>query len=296
MDFFEQYNCDLSPDSIRLFATPTPTAKSTFLYVQEVGYFKTQPNYYTERSNLNSYLIVFTLSGKGHLTYRGKDYSVLPNQAFFINCMEHHYYRTDEKDLWELLWVHFNGSPSQGYFNLFMKNSTPVVSLGEGTAVPELIRKILREQQNWDVRTEIAIAGLIAELLTEILLSGCRTSPGNACMPDYVQSAVKLLDTRFTGKITLDGMSEQYNVSKFHFLKEFKKFIGLTPNEYLIRARINYAKELLKYSGRSVADIAESAGINNASHFINLFKARTGVSPLAYRNKWKNPFKGQRSP
>lgn len=52
--------------------------------------------------------------------------------------------------------------------------------------------------------------------------------------------------------------------------------------------RINHAKEYLKYSDAPIAEIAERVGIDNVSHFIDLFKNRTGLTPLAYRKQWSS--------
>lgn len=63
--------------------------------------------------------------------------------------------------------------------------------------------------------------------------------------------------------------------------------MGLTVNEYIITARISYAKELLKYSELSVNEITYEIGMNNVTHFINLFKARENLTPLSYRKAWR---------
>ena len=63
--------------------------------------------------------------------------------------------------------------------------------------------------------------------------------------------------------------------------------MGITINEYLILTRISYAKELLKYTSLPVSEITFEVGMNNVTHFINLFKAREGCTPLVYRKRWK---------
>lgn len=62
--------------------------------------------------------------------------------------------------------------------------------------------------------------------------------------------------------------------------------MGVTVNEYVVLTRIAHAKELLKYSDLSVNEITFEVGMNNVTHFINLFKAREQMTPLAYRKIW----------
>ncbi|WP_366250085.1 helix-turn-helix domain-containing protein [Thomasclavelia ramosa] len=61
----------------------------------------------------------------------------------------------------------------------------------------------------------------------------------------------------------------------------------MTINEYIILSRISYAKGLLKNTDLTVQEITFEVGMNNVSHFINLFKARENLTPLAYRKNWK---------
>ena len=116
-EYLERASYTWSEDSIRFINTPTQKARSKFFYVQEVGYFKTKPPYFTERQNLNSYLIVYTISGRGILQYGGRKYPVYPGQAFYIHCIPWHYYACMEGEEWEILWLHFNGNTARGYLS-----------------------------------------------------------------------------------------------------------------------------------------------------------------------------------
>ncbi|MGO4275163.1 AraC family ligand binding domain-containing protein, partial [Paenibacillus sp. TAF58] len=71
-----------SEDSIRFISSPSLFAKSTLYYVQEIGHFRTLPGYFTEREHLDSYLIVYTIKGKGRLKYKEKTFILLPLQVF----------------------------------------------------------------------------------------------------------------------------------------------------------------------------------------------------------------------
>jgi AraC-type DNA-binding domain-containing proteins len=285
--YLENYSQSWSEDSIRLITTPSASAKNTFFYVQETGYFKTQPQYFTERANLNSYLVVLTLSGKGYLKYMGKDYILLPGQIFYIDCMEYQHYKTDDQELWEILWVHFNGATSHGYYELFSKNNSPVVSLGQDSQIANIILSLIELHRKKDIRTEQLSSKLLVDMLTNLLFSAGNIDALNYMIPGYIQKAMSFLDKNFSKKISLEELADKLAISKFYLSREFKKYSGYSPNEYLITTRITYAKELLKYSDLSVAEISEKVGIENISHFINLFKARVDLTPLAFRNKWK---------
>lgn len=287
--YVERASYEWTKDSVRLITTPSQMAKSTFYYVQEVGHFQTQPGYFTERQQLHSYLLVYTLSGTGHLHYQGKSYVLSPHQAFFIDCREYQFYKTDEACLWEILWVHFDGSNSRGYYEQFAKNGSPVVSFEADQGMPALIRQLIHIHHHQDVRTETLASKVLVELLTHLLLATNPPEHAGTFLPPVIENIVRELDRRFQEKISLDELAKQHAVSKFHLVRLLKKFTGYAPNEYIIHRRITYAKELLTYSDLTVAAIASEVGIDHVSHFIDLFKKRVDMTPLAYRKRWQRP-------
>lgn len=284
--FLERASFDWSEDSIRFINTPSPKAKSTFFYMQEAGYFKTTPPYFTERAGLPSFLIVFTLSGKGLLHYHGREYSLSEGQCFFINCMNHHDYSTPPAEKWEFLWIHFYGSSSIGYYQEFERNGFEILNIQNKAHFEEMLRQIIRINQKKLVSRELLTSHLILGLLTEILLLHSAELYDDSTLPDYISGCMKYIDTHFQEELSLSLLAEKQHVSKYYLSREFKHYLGFTLQDYLISTRITYAKEQLKYTNISVNDIAASCGIPNVSHFIHLFKTRENLTPLAWRKQW----------
>lgn len=277
-----------SEDSIRMILTPSSTARSTYFYTQEVGYFKTFHPYFSERENLDSFLIVYTVSGKGYLEYEGQTYPITKGQCFYINCEQHHLYRTDREDDWEILWIHFNGNSALGYYKEFTRNGFQILSVRDEFFMERTLWRIIALNQKKDLTTELVTSNLINGMLTELLLQTATNNADTFLIPDYIRQIVREIDKNFKSGLPLSYFEEFTHRSRYHILKEFKKYIGVTIHEYIITARISYAKELLKYSDLPVSEIAFEAGMNNVTHFINLFKAREGTTPLAYRKAWRD--------
>lgn len=105
-------------------------------------------------------------------------------------------------------------------------------------------------------------------------------------MPHYLKTVVKEMDTHFQEPITLDSLAAKTGISKYHLAREFKRYIGTPPNEYLIITRLNHSKVLLKYEDISVEEIAFTCGFHQVSHFIRLFKKHEGCTPLKFRKAW----------
>ncbi len=286
-EYLERISLTLSNDSIRLIETASQTAKNNFLYIQEAGYFQTQYPYYTERKNLNSFLLVYTLSGKGRLLYEGKEYILSKGNVFLINCMKHHYYESAKEEPWEILWLHYNGINASIYYEEMTGNGFSILTPEDSFLIESTLRRIISLHRKKDVHRERITNSLIVTMLTELVLLGMPGDSFSHNMPGFIHEIKNKLNLEYDSRITLDHLAEEFNISKFHMAKEFKKHTGTTINEYLIDQRISHAKELLKYSDLPVSDIAYGCGMNNVSHFINLFKDREGVTPSVFRKEWK---------
>ena len=284
-DLYEHYSEAWSKDSIRIFCTPSAFAKSSYFYVQECGHFKTTDTYYTERQNLNSYLLLYTLGGEGVLEYRGNVYSLKQGDCFYINCMEEHKYFTAKANQWEFLWVHFDGPVALGYFKQFTQNEFKIVH--DESTVANLFRQILSLHQRKTLHTEILSSHILVSILTELTIRSMTNHTNYTILPESITQVMKDIDRNFKSELTLDGLASKHGMSKFHLARKFKEHVGITVNEYIICLRISCAKDLLKYTHLPISEIANTVGVQDTSHFINLFKAREATTPSAYRKKWK---------
>jgi AraC-like DNA-binding protein len=285
--FYESYEKSWSDDSIRHIATPSETARATYYYVQEIGYFKTLSHYYTKRSGLNSYLLIYTISGIGHLIYEGKTYELNPGDLMFIDCNKAHFYKTDESLLWEIQWVHFNGSNTKGYYDQFAEHNNPII----GNTTPELYSSWLSEMLllhgNSDLQREVQSSRLLTNCLTQLLIDGhSYNTPIH--LPKIVQSIQTYIDQHYTETITLEGLAHIFGLSKYHLSRLYKRYTGFSPIDYQISQRITQSKNLLQFTDISIQEISYQIGIENISHFINLFKKREALTPLQFRKLWQN--------
>ncbi len=82
---------------------------------------------------------------------------------------------------------------------------------------------------------------------------------------------------------TVEKMAQQVNMSQSMFYAMYRKFFRCSPVQDLLNERIAAAKNQLQYSDRPVAQIAESLGYHDPTHFSRQFRSYTGLSPTAYR-------------
>ncbi|AEI40728.1 response regulator transcription factor [Paenibacillus mucilaginosus] len=98
-----------------------------------------------------------------------------------------------------------------------------------------------------------------------------------------VLDACHYVSQHLNRKISLDEVAEHLYMNPSYFSRLFKKETGETFIEFVNRAKVNRAKELLDGTNLSVAKICEALGYDNHSYFIKMFKAAAGVTPQEYR-------------
>jgi AraC-like DNA-binding protein len=100
----------------------------------------------------------------------------------------------------------------------------------------------------------------------------------------YIIKAKNFIDKNCCEDIDLETISDFSFLSKFHFIRLFKKCYGRTPHQYLTEKRIQLAKQLLQ-SDCSVADTCYQVGFDSATSFAAVFKKYAGSSPSAFQKK-----------
>lgn len=83
--------------------------------------------------------------------------------------------------------------------------------------------------------------------------------------------------------LDLDSVAKQVNLSSYHFLRYFTKVLGVTPHQYLIRARLRRAAHMLAEDNAPVTAIALDTGFADLSNFVRSFHRAAGLSPRRFR-------------
>lgn len=128
------------------------------------------------------------------------------------------------------------------------------------------------------------ISQLTYQIFTELRATILKTTVGkNSASPIYWE-AKKYLDSHYMQKITINQMSQDFHVSPQYLIKIFKQTVGVSPYQYLLNRRISEAKKLLVSNhDLLISEIATLVGMDNVSHFIELFKRYENCTPLEFR-------------
>ena len=102
-----------------------------------------------------------------------------------------------------------------------------------------------------------------------------------------IEKVIKYIDENFKEQPSIDTIAEYIGMSKFHLIRVFKEYVGVTPIQFLQSVTLNYAKEHLKES-KSILDSSLDMGLSSPSRLHDLFVNIIGVTPKEYKESGKN--------
>lgn len=155
------------------------------------------------------------------------------------------------------------------------------VELLHGGVLPALARRVYKEFRLDDPVSKLAIEGLVLEMLAHAARSHCDNTQTHA--PRWLVEARDFCHEHFSEQISLVALAHLVGIHPAHLARSFRKQYQCTVGEYLRRLRLDYATRELVKSEKSLAEIAVEAGFYDQSHFSNLFKLHTGITPSEYR-------------
>jgi len=140
--------------------------------------------------------------------------------------------------------------------------------------------EIGRTGVGWDEAAWLAAAAALAAVDRPARLGA---SPGRRVDRDRVHDAAAFLIAHAEERVGLEDGARVAGLSPFHFLRVFRRELGLTPHQFLVQARLRRAQELLREGSLPVTEVAYEVGFGDLSHFQHTFRRLVGVTPGRFR-------------
>lgn len=278
-----------SVHSTRVLYTASFFARSSLLYLQEIGQLTVLKSHTSRRSGLSSYLYFLVEAGSGTLEYNGQKYMLSAGDMVFIDCLKPYAHESSKEDMWTLRWCHFNGiGMTEIYKKYLERGGQPVFQSSEIKKYVDLLMNLYIVAEGQEYVRDMKINVLLSELLMRLM--------EDSWNPDRVlnfsakrmelQNIKKYLDDHYMEKITLDQLSADFFINKQYLSKIFRETYGMTVVNYLNQKRITQAKHFLRFTNLSMEEIAAKIGMTDANYFSRCFLKIEGVRPSEFRKLW----------
>lgn len=285
-NYFERYKKSEVTDTKRIIHTPSDLEKKMFFYIQEAGYLKSLKPHLGKRSNLNSYLFLVVLSGSGTIRYMGNSYEVKAADCFIIDCQNEYSHISNANDPWELIWLHYNGPQAPSYYKYIVSKIGNKFQTQSWRSIVDSIYNLIDLYNTKVEYVDLIVSQIITEILTQSITGNLSKTKSDTNTKAKLRQVLDYIDEHFTDPITLDILSNQFFISKYHLAREFKKEYNQTLIQHVLIRRINYAKELLRFTDLSIGEISEICGIGDLNYFNKIFKRLEMMTASEYRKRW----------
>ncbi len=240
---------------------------------------------FTLHSHANMMEILLLYKGDAEFHIEGNIYPLEPLDMIIASSNELHRVVHRSQSRYERLVLNINteffaNNNCREFENIFInrrpgeqnliKHSTP-----EGKQLLEIITR-LQKYAFLDAPLPFIVTNTLIELL--YVLNQKDIIADNISKKSNIREIILYLNEHLTEQITLEKISAEFFMSKYHLCHLFKKHTGFTVNQYITRKRIALVNALCE-SGKSLTFAASEAGFNNYSGFYRAYLKETGKSP-----------------
>ena len=271
------------------FAPDHAYLQSGASYVSWAGYRECDTSHVIGPRVLDTYKLVFVLSGRGYLTQDSHEPILLQkNDMFLLHASHRHHYWADPDDPWTITWAAFNGADVP-----YLLNAAGITDRNYvlRNVLTEPLEKAMTKLVN-GLADDTDLCRL--EALTQLfrifnMLRRNLTPPASETDDEsLVSSLTAFIEQNYYMEIDMNMLCGHTHYSRSYLSRMFKAKMGLTIQEFLIDTRINHAKNLLLETELPIQEISASVGIRDSLYFSRTFHRKTGFSPSEYRKRFSD--------
>lgn len=226
----------------------------------------------------SDYLLLYIYHGEAKFFFGKRE--VMCSSGDFIlyapNEPQHHIYESNASG--EFYYVHF--WPDEKVLDLLqMKTSTPYHSV-PSAEISDIFEEMILELQHKKDDYKVICQSLLSELFVKVRRQINRSASFR--VTPELNSVIEYINRNYAENLSLEEYASMCGLSKYHFLREFKKITHTSPLKYRSELRICHAKDMLRMKGNRVNKIAEQLGYSSAEYFSDAFYKATGMRPSEY--------------
>lgn len=270
------------------------------LYVNTAGYSKINPNSNYPVNNehphshsfnwnrgriLSDYYLIFISKGQGVFESAiTNPVNINEGACFFLYPGVWHRYKPNISLGWEEYWIGFNGTyPDELMHKDFFSSQQPLINVGLCCDLLNLFQNLIETIHISSSGYRQVIAGIALQILGVVYAESRNREHENDPLGRLINKAKFSLQESLDKPADMELLAKDLNMGYSAFRKNFKKKIGVSPNQYHLTLRLNRATHLLNSTNLTISEVAYQTGFDSLFYFSKLFKKKMGKSPKLYR-------------
>ncbi|MGE5613170.1 MAG: AraC family transcriptional regulator [Bacillota bacterium] len=262
----------------------------------EVFHYKDLEFSEVELHHHDFYEVYLFLSGKATYMIEGRSYILSPGDIILVNTDELHQLQINNKSVaYEriVLWIKPQflkelGSKDTDLSYCFRKSEASRTNLVRSAAVTGKVQRcltnLLVEADYGGYGSDIYYKNLIQQIMIEInrgVLDVPSTDVEDVVTDNLIYSVLVFISENISRPLTLDDIASEFHVSKYHLLREFKRYVGTTVYRYILQKRLILAKQLI-LRNMPIKEVYLETGFGDYSNFFRAFKMEYGITPKEF--------------
>ncbi|MGI6578024.1 MAG: AraC family transcriptional regulator [Eubacteriales bacterium] len=237
--------------------------------------------------------LYFFISGDVSYTIESRNYKLHPGDILLISPQELHQPIIDQKKPYEriVLWINCNylkklsteKSDLTRCFDSDLKDRTNLLRLDPENlkAVRTQFVELLAETNNQKPYSDLICHCLLVQLVAELnrqFINYTGHFETETSLGGVMNDIVNYINKHHTESLSLDFLSQEFYISKYHMSREFMRHFGISIHKYITKKRLITAKQLLS-DGIAPSEVCTKCGFSDYANFYRAFRSEYGISP-----------------
>ncbi len=256
--------------------------ETSLMYVTSTGRYREGAGFYSEHYGFSNYCLSVTLSGCARVSWRGQTVEIKRGDALLIDNFDRFSCETVGEE-YAFTMCNMAGDPCRYYDALWNGGGVEIIHMENPELFEDYRRRINRAISQPGVQSDLEVNRLLTNALTDLLAVRDGAPETAERQPAFVTEAAAYIAAHYSEPLAIADVAERFFLSTDYFTRQFKRYTGRTPKDYLTLCRVDEAALLLRGTDLPMVDIACRTGFASQSRFAEVFRRVYGLSPTDYR-------------
>lgn len=262
---------------------------SVDIYLSTCGVQSCIPNHFFGPGRRDEFIIHFICEGKGIYQTGGLTYELGKGDFFVILPNTEVYYKADNDEPWDYIWVGFQGIKAETYLkNAGIDSENLIGHFRQTDYILACIQQMMLARTltyHNELKRQAALLQVLAAIMKVHHETLSNEEQNDYPYRIYLQQAIDYMNTHLKENIKIHHIASYIGIDRSYLSNIFKNTLEVSPQEYLITLRMDSAAELLKNTNNKISSIASEVGYSDPMTFTKMFKRFKGMSPSEWRKK-----------
>lgn len=282
MSIYEKYACTYSLSEHHAAGC---SSDGDYLLINSVGLYKKKaPRVVINRPlGRKDYYLMYNYSGTIHVQLEDRTEQLKDGQLLLYRPQEPQSYWYENDGRTQSFWVHFTGSGVEELLAAADLSNVRIGSVGMLTEICDAMEGLIDAIEHKRPGYTLLVLSLFSKLLSmlsQMNENGVRA--GIRLRNARIYETLTYIKNHLSQKLCVQDLAAMANLSPNRYASIFKELIGVTPQQFIINARLQKAIHNMQYTDMNIGEIATSVGFEDPLYFSRLFKKHMLLSPMQY--------------